>query len=116
MVITAKCHGPAPLGVGTMTAKVPTTNITSPADRPKCAEKSKAKKAARKALKTAGPIYSGGIPIYIDADTREELELKKLNELLINLIKGIVIFKRKCYNDKRIKIFYFYEVEHGCKL
>ena len=42
--------------------------------------------------------------------------LKKLNELLINLIKGIVIFKRKCYNDRRIKIFYFYEVEHGCKL
>lgn len=35
-------------------------------------QKSKAKKAARKALKTAGPIYSGGIPIYIDADTREE--------------------------------------------
>ena len=42
--------------------------------------------------------------------------LKKLNELLINLIKGIVIFKRKCYNDICIKIFYFYEVEHGCKL
>lgn len=33
--------------------------------------------------------------------------LKKLNELLINLIKGIVIFKRKCYNGKRIKINIF---------
>ena len=27
--MTAKCQGPAPLGVGTMTANVPPTNITS---------------------------------------------------------------------------------------
>ena len=27
--------------------------------------------------------------------------LKKLNELVINLTKGIVIFKRKCYNDRQ---------------
>ena len=29
--ITAKCHGPAPLGVGTTTAMLPTANITNPA-------------------------------------------------------------------------------------
>ena len=35
-------------------------------------QKSRAKKAARKALESAGPIYGGGIPIYINADTRKE--------------------------------------------
>lgn len=35
-------------------------------------QKGKAKKAARAALESAGPIYGGGIPIYINADTRRE--------------------------------------------
>ena len=41
MVMTAKCHAPAPLGVGTMTAILPTTKSTSPAIHPKPAEKLK---------------------------------------------------------------------------
>lgn len=36
------------------------------------AQKDQAKKAAEKALETAGPIYSGGIPIYINSKTRDE--------------------------------------------
>ena len=36
MEITAKCHGPAPLGVGTTTANVPAANMTNAAITPKC--------------------------------------------------------------------------------
>ena len=36
--MTAKCHGPAPLGVGTTTAMLPTANITNPAITPKSKE------------------------------------------------------------------------------
>ena len=32
MLITAKCHGPAPLGVGTTTAMLPATNNRRPAN------------------------------------------------------------------------------------
>ena len=37
----AKCQGPAPLGVGTITANVPPTNMTNAARIPKCAVKVK---------------------------------------------------------------------------
>ena len=35
IVFTAKCHGPAPLGVGTITAIEPTTKVTMAHDIPK---------------------------------------------------------------------------------
>ena len=35
MVFTAKCHGPAPFGVGTMTAIDPTMKVTNAHDSPK---------------------------------------------------------------------------------
>ncbi len=44
MVFTVKCQGPAPLGVGTRTAMLPTTNVTRPQERPKDEVKSKQKK------------------------------------------------------------------------
>ena len=44
MVLTAKCQGPAPLGVGTMTAMEPTMKVTSAQPNPKSAVKSKQKK------------------------------------------------------------------------
>ena len=43
MVLMAKCQGPAPLGVGTMTAKLATTNETKAQPMPKSAVKSKQK-------------------------------------------------------------------------
>ena len=41
----AKCQGPAPLGVGTMTAILPTANMTNAATTPKCEENPKLKNA-----------------------------------------------------------------------
>ena len=44
IVFTAKCHGPAPLGVGTMTAIEPTMNVTRAHDRLRCDVDAKQKK------------------------------------------------------------------------
>ena len=43
MVFTEKCHGPAPLGVGTMTAMLPTMNVTIAHDIPSPEVESKQK-------------------------------------------------------------------------
>ena len=44
IVLTAKCQGPAPFGVGTITAMEPTMNVTNAHDSPKWAVASKQKK------------------------------------------------------------------------
>ena len=36
IVFTAKCHGPAPFGVGTITAMLPTMNVTRAQAMPRC--------------------------------------------------------------------------------
>lgn len=43
IVFTAKCYGPAPLGVGTMTAMLPTMNVTIAHDKPSPEVESKQK-------------------------------------------------------------------------
>lgn len=46
MLVTAKCQGPAPFGVGTSTAMLPATKQTSPAMGPTPAMESMQKNAA----------------------------------------------------------------------
>ena len=43
MVFTAKCQGPAPFGVGTTTAMLPTMKVTKAHAIPKCEVPSKQK-------------------------------------------------------------------------
>jgi hypothetical protein len=43
IVFTAKCQGPAPLGVGTITAMLPTMNVTNAHYNPRPAVASKQK-------------------------------------------------------------------------